>query len=93
MLYSIVTWIITGLIAGLFVSFIFPRTRKYATGTIGAGIIGAFVGGVLYSGLKIGRISTQLDPTSVVIAFLGSLVLVVLVLILIKNDYGIKNEN
>lgn len=86
MLFNVLIWVIFGVLAGLMVNFIYPMEEKYLPGTIGAGIVGAFVGGVLYSGLQIGHIAFELDPIATIIALIGSVLLIYFIKALIRFD-------
>jgi uncharacterized membrane protein YeaQ/YmgE (transglycosylase-associated protein family) len=86
MFFNVLIWIIFGILAGLLVNFIYPMEGKYLPGTIGAGIVGAFVGGILYSGLQIGQIAFELDPIATLIALIGAILLVYFIRALIRFD-------
>lgn len=83
---NVISWIIIGLTAGLLVNSFQPFRKRYTVGTIGAGIIGAFLGGVLYSGLKIGSVSSNLDFWALVVAIVGAGLLMIFIAILVKNE-------
>jgi uncharacterized membrane protein YeaQ/YmgE (transglycosylase-associated protein family) len=86
MFLNIITWIGLGVVAGFIVSIFTPDRSKYLTGTISAGIVGAFVGGIIYSALEIGNIAINLDPTAAAISVLGSLALIYFIQILVRSD-------
>jgi uncharacterized membrane protein YeaQ/YmgE (transglycosylase-associated protein family) len=86
MLLYILIWIFLGIIAGLFVNFIFPLDGKYLPGTIGAGIVGAIIGGILFSIFKIGSIAFAIDPIAAALAIIGSIFLVYFIRILVRVE-------
>jgi uncharacterized membrane protein YeaQ/YmgE (transglycosylase-associated protein family) len=86
MLLNILIWIFLGIIAGLFVNFIFPLDGKYLPGTIGAGIVGAIIGGILFSIFKIGSIAFAIDPIAAALAIIGSIFLVYFIRILVRVE-------
>lgn len=90
MFANVFLWIGIGIASGFMVYFIFPGQRKYLFGTITAGIVGAFVGGIFYSAFKIGSISFSFDPLSSVVATLGAVLLLYLIRILVRNEEGFK---
>jgi len=91
---NILTWIILGVIAGTFVHFVMPVRGKYLAGTISAGVVGAFVGGILYSAFQIGQVAISFDPIASFIALLGAGILIYLIRTLIKNeDEFLKTES
>lgn len=86
MILNVLSWILIGFLAGVFVGKLFPSKGEYRFGILGSAIIGALVGGVLYSGLKIGSISYSLDFVSFILALGGSIFLMALISLLIKNE-------
>jgi uncharacterized membrane protein YeaQ/YmgE (transglycosylase-associated protein family) len=86
MIMNILIWIGLGVIAGFLVNLFSPGKTKYITGTISAGIVGAFVGGIIYSAFEIGNIAINLDPRAAAISVLGSLALIYFIQILVRSD-------
>ena len=76
MILDVLIWIAFGVLAGLIVNFVYPLSPKYLPGTIAAGIVGAIIGGVLFSMLQIGQVAFELDPIATIIAIIGSILLV-----------------
>jgi uncharacterized membrane protein YeaQ/YmgE (transglycosylase-associated protein family) len=64
MIINILTWIGIGIFAGTLVNLFTPNREKYISGTISAGIVGAFVGGIIYSALEIGNRKEILGKSS-----------------------------
>lgn len=75
-----------GVFAGLLVQLVFPSDRKYFKGVISAGIVGAFVGGILYSAFQIGAVSMSIDPGASFVALFGSLVLIYFIKALVRAE-------
>ena len=71
---GILTWIIVGLIAGVLASLVMGGTGYGLVGDIIIGIIGAFVGGWLFSALGVGTPFGGLAGT-IFVAFIGAVVL------------------
>ncbi len=75
---NILAWIILGLIAGAIAKAIYPGTQGGGIlGTMILGIIGAFIGGSLYSFLTTGTLaltSAGLSIGGVVVAVLGAII-------------------
>ncbi|MBD0334889.1 MAG: GlsB/YeaQ/YmgE family stress response membrane protein [Cyanobacteria bacterium Co-bin13] len=75
---NILAWIVLGLIAGAIAKAIYPgRQGGGILGTLILGIIGAFVGGSLYSLLTTGSLAltaTGLSLGGIVVAVLGAIV-------------------
>lgn len=71
---DILTWLIVGLVAGVLASFVMGGTGYGIVGDIIIGIIGAFVGGWLFS--KFG-VSSPIGglPGTIFVAFIGAVVL------------------
>ncbi len=70
---SIVTWIIVGGIAGLLAEWLIGGVRAGCIGTVIIGILGAFIGGWLFSVLHI-SIGTGI-VNNIITAFAGAAVL------------------
>lgn len=86
MFENMILWILIGLVASGVVIAAFPDQNKYAMGTVAAGIIGAFIGGFLYSAVFIGAISINLDPIAFLVAVSGSGSLLYIIRILVRNE-------
>ena len=71
---DILTWLIVGLVAGVLASVVMGGTGYGIIGDIIIGIIGAFVGGWIFS--KLG-VSTPFEglPGTIFVAFVGAVVL------------------
>jgi len=75
---SWIIWIVLGLIAGIIAKFIMPgRDPGGFIVTIILGIIGALVGGFISTKLGFGDV-TGFDVPSIIIAVLGSILLLVI---------------
>lgn len=90
MFANILAWVGVGIASGFLVYFLFPGQRKYLLGTISAGIVGAFVGGIIYSAFKIGSISVSFDPVSSAVAIIGAVLLLYLIRLLVRNEEEFK---
>jgi uncharacterized membrane protein YeaQ/YmgE (transglycosylase-associated protein family) len=73
---SIIGWIILGLIAGFIASKIVNKTGEGFFIDIVLGIVGAIVGGFLFSAVGIGGV-TGLNLYSMVVAVIGAIVVLV----------------
>ena len=71
---SILVWIIVGLIAGVLASMVMGGTGYGIIGDIIIGIVGAFVGGWLFSQLGVSSPIGGL-PGTIFVAFVGAVVL------------------
>jgi uncharacterized membrane protein YeaQ/YmgE (transglycosylase-associated protein family) len=71
---SILTWLIVGLIAGVLASLVMGGTGYGIIGDIIIGIIGAFIGGWLFSTLGVAVPLGGLAGT-ILVAFIGAIVL------------------
>jgi uncharacterized membrane protein YeaQ/YmgE (transglycosylase-associated protein family) len=71
---SILVWIIVGLIAGVLASMVMGGTGYGIVGDIIIGIVGAFVGGWLFSKLGVSTPFAGL-PGTIFVAFVGAVVL------------------
>jgi uncharacterized membrane protein YeaQ/YmgE (transglycosylase-associated protein family) len=74
---SIIAWIILGLIAGFIASKIVNKTGQGFFMDIILGIVGAIVGGFLFSAVGIGGV-TGLNLYSMVVAIIGAIVVLVI---------------
>lgn len=79
---NIIAWIVLGLIAGAIAKAIYPGPQGGGIlGTIILGIIGAFVGGSLFSLLNTGSLqlaATSLSIPGVFVAVLGAIIAIFL---------------
>ncbi|WP_284348601.1 GlsB/YeaQ/YmgE family stress response membrane protein [Roseisolibacter agri] len=71
---TLLTWLIVGLVAGLLASFVMGGVGYGLIGDIIIGIIGAFVGGWLFSALGVATPLGGLAGT-ILVAFIGAVVL------------------
>jgi uncharacterized membrane protein YeaQ/YmgE (transglycosylase-associated protein family) len=74
---GILAWLVVGFIAGALARWVTGATKQGCIATIVVGILGAFIGGALYrwgTGAE-GDTFDEFDLTSVFIAFLGSVLL------------------
>lgn len=77
------SWILIGLLAGSIGKFLLPgKDPGGCVTTILVGIAGALLGGVLATYLGFGGISEWNDPRSLVIAVLGSILLLIVLRLL-----------
>lgn len=74
---GIISWIILGLIAGFIGSKIVDRTGQGFWLDIALGIVGALIGGFLFSLLGMGGV-TGLNLYSLVVAVIGAIVLLLI---------------
>ena len=82
---SIIAWIVLGLIAGIIAKFLHPGPDPGGFFlTIVIGIIGALIGGFLSTAMGFGDVSGVNLP-SLVIAVLGSLILLILFRMMRRN--------
>jgi uncharacterized membrane protein YeaQ/YmgE (transglycosylase-associated protein family) len=73
---GLIAWIVLGLLAGGIAKFLMPgRDPGGCVVTIIIGVVGALLGGFLSTALGFGGLSGRLDWRSLVIAVLGSIVL------------------
>lgn len=83
-LSAVIWWLVVGLIAGFLASLVMRGGGYGIVGDIIVGIIGAFIGGWLFSLLGIGAGGFI---GSIIIAFIGACILIAL-LRLISGSYG-----
>lgn len=77
---GLLSWIIVGLIAGWLAGVVMKGGGYGVLGDIILGIIGALVGGFLASALfNVGSPLSGINPTTLVVAFLGAIVVVAIV--------------
>jgi uncharacterized membrane protein YeaQ/YmgE (transglycosylase-associated protein family) len=74
---SVIGWIILGLIAGFIASKIVNKTGQGFFMDIVLGIVGAIVGGVIFSALGVGGI-TGFNLYSMVVAVIGAIIVLVI---------------
>lgn len=74
---SLLAWLIVGLVAGVLASMVMGGTGYGLIGDIIIGIVGAFVGGWLFSALGVGSPMGGLAGT-IFTAFIGAVVLLFL---------------
>jgi len=77
-LTSIITWIIVGGIAGFLAQAIIGGLRTGCIGTVIVGVVGAFIGGWLFSQLHISIGATGL-VSDIITAFVGAAVLLLVI--------------
>ncbi len=86
---NIIAWTVLGLLSGAIAKAIYPGGQGGGIlSTIGLGIIGAFVGGSLYSLISTGSIqltATSLSIPGLVIAVLGSMLAIYLWGLMARN--------
>lgn len=95
MFVNILSWVVIGILAGLLVHLLFPLDNRYLVGTISSGIVGAFVGGILYSAFRIGELAFSFDAISLGAAILGAGLLIYFIRLLIRSEeeINLKNHN
>lgn len=93
MLLNVFAWIVIGIFAGFLVNFLMPAKGKFLAGTISAGIVGAFVGGILYSAFRVGQIAINFDPIATFVSLFGAAVLIYLIRVLIRNEETFLKED
>ena len=71
---TLLTWLIVGLVAGVLASLVMGGTGYGLIGDIVVGIVGAFVGGWLFSALGVASPLGGLAGT-ILVAFIGAVVL------------------
>lgn len=82
---SIIAWIVLGLIAGIIAKFLYPGPDPGGFFlTIVIGIVGALIGGFLSTAMGFGDVSGVNLP-SLLIAVLGSLILLILFRMMRRN--------
>lgn len=82
---SIIAWIVVGAIAGWLASLVVRGTGLGLGGDIVIGILGGIIGGLLLSLLGIGGTVTGFNLGSVIVAFVGAVVLLLLVRLFTGN--------
>jgi uncharacterized membrane protein YeaQ/YmgE (transglycosylase-associated protein family) len=81
-LMSILTWIILGAVAGWLANIVVNKGSGSLVTNIVVGIIGAFLGGWLFSQFGSGAEVTGFNMMSVLVAFVGAVVLLVILRLL-----------
>jgi uncharacterized membrane protein YeaQ/YmgE (transglycosylase-associated protein family) len=81
---SFLAWIILGLISGFIASKLVNRTGEGVLLDIVLGVVGAFVGGWLFSTFGMARV-TGLNIYSMVVAVIGAVVVLVLYHALVRR--------
>jgi uncharacterized membrane protein YeaQ/YmgE (transglycosylase-associated protein family) len=74
---GILAWLVVGFVAGALARWVTGATKQGCVATIVVGILGALIGGALYRWATGSEADTfdELDLTSLVLAFLGSVLL------------------
>ncbi len=80
-LTSLIIWLIVGLIAGFLAGQVMRGGGYGVVGDIVVGILGAFIGGFLSTQLG-GPAPTGLNVVSIVIAFIGAVILIAVLRVL-----------
>jgi uncharacterized membrane protein YeaQ/YmgE (transglycosylase-associated protein family) len=81
---TLLTWLIVGLVAGVLASMVMGGTGYGIVGDIIIGIVGAFVGGWLFSALGVASPIGGIGGT-ILVAFIGAVVLLFLIHLLRRN--------
>lgn len=81
---QVIAWVIVGLIAGLFAGFLIRGQRFGFVSSIAVGLLGALLGGFLFSVLGINMPSAfdggvTLAWADMVVAFIGAVIILILV--------------
>jgi uncharacterized membrane protein YeaQ/YmgE (transglycosylase-associated protein family) len=84
---TFLTWIIVGLIAGVLASMVMGGTGYGLIGDIIIGIVGAFVGGWIFSALGVASPLGGLAGT-ILVAFIGAVVLLFLIRLVRRGTRG-----
>ncbi|HWJ23492.1 MAG TPA: GlsB/YeaQ/YmgE family stress response membrane protein [Gemmatimonadaceae bacterium] len=84
---TFLTWLIVGLIAGVLASMVMGGTGYGLIGDIIIGIVGAFVGGWLFSALGVASPLGGLAGT-ILVAFIGAVVLLFLIRLVRRGTRG-----
>ncbi|MFI5272886.1 MAG: GlsB/YeaQ/YmgE family stress response membrane protein [Ktedonobacterales bacterium] len=84
MLGAIITWVVVGLIAGWLASLVVRGTGLGLAGDIIVGIIGGIIGGIILS-LIGGSGVTGFNLWSIVVAFVGAVILLLIVRLFAGN--------
>jgi uncharacterized membrane protein YeaQ/YmgE (transglycosylase-associated protein family) len=82
-LETLVVWVVVGAIAGWLASIVMRTNgRQGLLQDIVVGVIGGVIGGFLFNALGVGGMVTGFNVTSIFVAFIGGIVLLVLVRLL-----------
>lgn len=84
---TFLTWLIVGLIAGVLASMVMGGTGYGLIGDIIIGIVGAFVGGWIFSALGVASPLGGLAGT-ILVAFIGAVVLLFLIRLVRRGTRG-----
>ena len=84
---TFLTWLIVGLIAGVLASMVMGGTGYGLIGDIIIGIVGAFVGGWLFSALGVASPLGGLAGT-ILVAFIGAVVLLFIIRLVRRGTRG-----
>ena len=91
-MWTIISWAILGLIAGVIAKAIYPGDQGGGIfATIGLGIAGAFLGGILHNLIRFGKLAlpaatNSLDFGSIIIAVIGAMVAIFIWGLIVKNN-------
>ena len=83
---TLLTWLIVGLVAGVLASMVMGGTGYGLIGDIIVGIVGAFVGGWLFSALGVASPLGGLAGT-ILVAFIGAVVLLFIIHLIRRRAY------
>jgi uncharacterized membrane protein YeaQ/YmgE (transglycosylase-associated protein family) len=82
-LESLVVWVIVGAIAGWLASIVMKTNgRQGLLQDIVVGVVGGVIGGFLFNAFGVGGAVTGINVTSIFVAFIGGIVLLVLIRLL-----------
>ena len=81
---TLLTWLIVGLVAGVLASMVMGGTGYGIIGDIIVGIIGAFLGGWIFSALGVASPLGGLAGT-ILVAFIGAVVLLFIIHLIRRN--------
>jgi uncharacterized membrane protein YeaQ/YmgE (transglycosylase-associated protein family) len=82
-LETLVVWVVVGAIAGWLASIVMKTNgRQGLLQDIVVGILGGVIGGFLFNALGVGGAVTGFNVTSIFVAFIGGIVLLILVRLL-----------
>ena len=76
---SIIAWLVVGLIAGWLAGMVMKGGGYGVVGDIIVGILGALLGGFLAGVLFGGDYLTGINPVTLLVAFIGSVILIAIV--------------
>jgi uncharacterized membrane protein YeaQ/YmgE (transglycosylase-associated protein family) len=81
---TLLTWLIVGLVAGVLASMVMGGTGYGIIGDIIVGIVGAFLGGWIFSALGVASPLGGLAGT-ILVAFIGAVVLLFIIHLIRRN--------